>query len=409
MAARPEVLLNRRRAGCKLSVILIDWQVRESFHSLHYLNRQTADRDLYELIWLEFYEHRPDGLRQLAPRGLDKWIVAGYPRDHVYHKHRLYNLGLLAAEGDLCVFCDSDALFTPNFVANLLRAFDETPRAVVHLDEIRNSDGRFYPFNYPTVEEVLGAGCINWHVNVSRGLEPGREMLHAANYGACMAAPRADLLAIGGADEHVDYLGYVCGPYEMTFRLANAGVPERWLRDEYLYHTWHPNESTGNADYQGPHDGLAMSLLALEARAIGRTQPAVKNPWIAVARRGELLTVDRLMDMVREKDEPQWRAGCQSDASGYVYFVERDFQGFNLFVRGGRWYGLKSAAGFFDPAQARRYQPLLQAKSGDRLRALITYYNQLPMSWWGKLRSQPLYRLPGRILKRIGREVRRRL
>jgi hypothetical protein len=36
-----------------------------------------------------------------------------------------------------------------------------------------------------------------------------------------MAARRRGLLAIGGADEHIDYLGYMCGPYELTFRLMN--------------------------------------------------------------------------------------------------------------------------------------------------------------------------------------------
>src|SRR5438067_10984539 len=109
MGCKPECLLNHKRPKPQVSVILIDWGVRESFHSLYYLNRQTADRDDYELIWVEFYDRKPDGLRQAVAGGmgrspvLDKWVVLGYPDDHIYHKHRLYNVGILLAAGDLCV------------------------------------------------------------------------------------------------------------------------------------------------------------------------------------------------------------------------------------------------------------------------------------------------------------------
>ena len=58
------------------------------------------------------------------------------------------------------------------------------------------------------------------------GLSEVNDTLHPRNYGAYMSALRDDLLAIGGADEHVDYLGYVCGPYDMTWRLVNMGRTE---------------------------------------------------------------------------------------------------------------------------------------------------------------------------------------
>src|SRR5438477_262107 len=113
MHPHPEVVLARTPARPKVSVILIDWGVRESFHSLEYLNRQTAARGDYELIWLEFYDRKPPDLRRLVAAGgaapvLDKWLVLGYPDDAIFHKHRLYNVGLLAAAGEVCVLCDSD-------------------------------------------------------------------------------------------------------------------------------------------------------------------------------------------------------------------------------------------------------------------------------------------------------------
>ena len=221
------IVAYRPKPGCRLSIILLDWGVRESFHSLHYLNRQSVARDQYELIWLEFYGRKPLKLQEMVFRQgkdtplIDQWIVAGHGTDTIFNKHRLYNVGLLVSQGHYCVICDSDAIFTPNFVAKLLEGFSQTPSAVLHLDEIRNSDRRFHPFAYPSIAEVLGTGCTNWHGTVTRGLDNSQDMIHEANYGACMAAPRDDLVAIGGADEHLDYLGYICGPYDMTFRLVN--------------------------------------------------------------------------------------------------------------------------------------------------------------------------------------------
>ena len=81
---------------------------------------------------------------------LDKWIVLGYPDGLIYHKHRLYNVGILVAEGEICVICDSDAVFRPTFIEKLIEAFRETPNAVIHLDEVRNSDPPFYPFTFPS-------------------------------------------------------------------------------------------------------------------------------------------------------------------------------------------------------------------------------------------------------------------
>src|SRR6202035_3298566 len=89
---------------------------------------------------------------------LDKWLVLGYPDDLIFHKHRLYNVGILAAAGPVCVLCDSDAIFRPTFIERLIREFEETPHGVVHVDEVRNTDRRFYPFNYPAIDDILGPG-----------------------------------------------------------------------------------------------------------------------------------------------------------------------------------------------------------------------------------------------------------
>jgi hypothetical protein len=407
----PELVWYRPRPGCRLSIILLDWGVRESFHSLHYLNRQTVARDHYELIWLEFYGRKPLKLQEMVFRQgkntplLDQWIVAGYAGDTIFNKHRLYNLGLLVSQGHYCVICDSDAIFTPDFVAKLLEGFAATPDAVLHVDEIRNADPRFHPFSYPPISEVLGAGCINWNGTTSRGLANSPDIIHEANYGACMAAPRDIMISIGGADEHLDYLGYICGPYDMTFRLINHGLSERWLRDEYLYHVWHPNESGINTDYQGPDDGRGMSLRALEARANGRVEPYLENPWVQQTRRGQRLDVHQLLQALADRDEPAWRAGQQPAADDAVFLLEPNYHGFNLFRYRRHWYGLKIQDGFFDPAGARRYRVLVDSQDLAGVKQMVDYYNELPKTWVGRLRHQPLSQLPRRAVHKLRREM----
>jgi hypothetical protein len=394
--------------------------VRESFHSLYYLNRQTVDRADYELIWVEFYDRKPEGLcRMVAPSAgrppvLDRWLVLGYPDECLYHKHRLYNVGILAADGDLCVICDSDAVFRPTFVESVLAALAETPNAVVHLDEVRNVNRGYYPFNYPSLHDILERGCGNWSGKTTLGLDDSPDMLHHANYGACMAAWRRDLLAIGGADEHPDYLGYVCGPYEMTFRLLNYGRDERWLRDEYLYHTWHPNQYGSNTDYHGPHDGYHLALLALESRVTQRLGPCVRNPWLTRLPWGRPRTTRQLLDLIGGREEPGWRRGAARDVER-VYWVDREHHGFDVFHWAGTWYALRAGGGMLDPAKVRRgaYRELWQAPTRlglhERLpgagpaRDGVGTGASLPRRLWRQVRTQPLHRLPGRLARKARR------
>lgn len=282
---------NKKCVSPKVSVVLLDWSCRESLHVLHYLSRQTVPRDQYEIIWIEYYSKRADqieeGLKDCAARGkppiVDQWIVMGMPGNVHYHKHLMYNIGIVISRGKIVTLCDSDAIVRDTFVETIIRSFEKEPNIVLHLDEVRNNDRRFYPFNYPNIEEVRGKGCINWMDGMTTGLFDKEDPLHTLNYGACMSARREDLIKIGGADENIEYLGHICGPYEMTFRLSNTGKKEVWHQEEFLYHVWHPGID-GRGNYFGPHDGRNISVAALEARSTGRVMPLTENRAIRALR-----------------------------------------------------------------------------------------------------------------------------
>ena len=66
-------LKRRVRKAPRLSLILLDWSVRESFHLLHYLRHQSVDRDQFEVIFIEYYSRTAETLKEFANE-LDTWV-----------------------------------------------------------------------------------------------------------------------------------------------------------------------------------------------------------------------------------------------------------------------------------------------------------------------------------------------
>jgi hypothetical protein len=297
-----------------VSIVLLDWSVRESYHVLDYLHRQTVPKERYEIIWIEYYDRRAKEIERRLSKGIgtnvspaiDTWIVMDMPHSIYYHKHLMYNAGIVFGKGKIITFMDSDAVAGPAFIESVIRSFNENSDIVVHMDQVRNVNKKFYPFNYPSIEEIKGEGCANLVKGKPRGLTDGSDPLHLPNYGACMSATRNDLISIGGADEHRDYLGHMCGPYEMTFRLVNAGKRELWHQDEWLYHTWHPGQA-GDRNYGGPHDGRHMSQAALSARRTRRILPRIENPAVRELRLKNDVSRELLLPLViSDKNMKEW-------------------------------------------------------------------------------------------------------
>ena len=378
----------RRPAAAKapaVSFVLLDWSCRESFHSLDYLAEQTVDRDDYEVIWIEFYQRRAAELdKKLAdysargrPAPIDLWTIIGMDRSLYYHKHLMYNIGIVQSRGDIVVICDSDAMFPPDFVETVITTFRENPNIVVHFDQVRNAREEFYPFNYPSFEEVLGPGVINWHDGKTNGLWDTVDPLHTRNYGACFCARRTDLIAIGGADEHLDYLGHVCGPYELTFRLVNKGLREIWHDQVFLYHTWHPG-SDGDFNYIGPHDGRHMSATALAVRETRRIMPLVENASIRGLREGRGLDLSVLVDpSYREA----WTEAAVSRSPRFQLFKQNkaaprlimSLDQHNIVAYESRYYGVPRELGPVDLEQesARQDPRIIHDANLETLKAAI--------------------------------------
>lgn len=295
-----------------ISFIFLDWSVRESFHILHYLSRQTIDRNRFEVIVIEYYSRVSEAIRKHDDQ-VDTWVLLEMPEDAYYHKHQMYNAGILLSQGRILAIGDSDAMVRETLVESILCAFSHDQNIVLHIDQFRNHRRDMYPFNFPSFDKVLGDGCVNNVNGKTSGLYDTTDPLHTRNYGACMCALRDDLISIGGADEHIDYLGHICGPYDMTFRLINSGRREIWLEDEFTYHTWHPGQA-GDGNYLGPHDGRHMSTTALRALLSGRVLPLVENNAIRQLRLGATSQDEVLVEKIIDFDRVNlWRNNDLSD------------------------------------------------------------------------------------------------
>ena len=312
----------------KVSLVLLDWSVRESFHLLHYLSKQDIDRDSFEVIVVEYYSRVSDSICPFEDQ-VDTWLLLEMPESCYYHKHLMYNVGIVVAKGAICVICDSDAMVKEGFIRAIITEFENNLDIVLHLDQFRNARKDLYPFCYPSFEEVVGKGCINNAGGQTRGLLNDEDSIHNRNYGACMCARRTDLIAIGGADEHIDYLGHICGPYDMTFRLVNLGRRETWHQAEFMYHTWHPGQA-GENNYLGPHDGRHVSTTALDALTSGRVMPLVENETIRNLRLADGGKPGPEFPQISPEYRAAWREDNIRRGQGWVndYTMRRAWNGF---------------------------------------------------------------------------------
>ena len=261
---------NRGKASPLVSIILLDWSVRDHFQALEWLSRQDVPRDTYELIWIELYD-------RVVPAVMEKSdVVITMGQKGMYHKHIGYNVGLLEARGKVITVCDSDAVFQPDFVDSIVKFFgldeNENPASAVLMHyEWRTAST--YPDGLTGLDELSRYKWFDLWPNV----------------GACMSVAREDAIRFGGFDEHKSYRGYLCGPYELGWRMVNAGLPEVWHDESVaLWHFAHPDPTATYVrsfsskrwkEIRGPHiDHHALN--AVEAFSTGRLLPLQENPEI---------------------------------------------------------------------------------------------------------------------------------
>lgn len=369
----------------RVSLVLLDWEVRESFHLLDYLRRQNVSRDDFEVIIIEYYQKESQPLKIFEDQ-VDCYVLLEMPHSCYYHKHLMYNVGVALAHGDIVMIGDSDAMVRESFIKTIIDSFDRDRNIVYHIDQFRNVRRDFYPFNYPSFDEVLGEGCINNIGGKTTGVLDEEDPVHSRNFGACMCAKREDLIAIGGSDEDLSYLGHVCGPYDLTFRLMHFSRRLVWETEEYMMHTWHPG-SDGVDNYSGPHDGRNMSLTALRALTSGKIKPLVENRAIRRLREGGDFDPERDVDLLIDPTYAQAfdRSRFGAAAAAATVSVKTNdrpqplyaqYKGFDIYEFDAAFYAVPEAMGPVDlqDEKVRNARRVARAGSFGELKAVLDEY-----------------------------------
>ena len=231
-------------------------------------------RELYEIIWIELYERLVPEVKQRV----DFVITCG--QKGLYHKHKGYNVALLQARGKIVCVCDSDAIFPPDFVESIINKFrlleipDGIPLVLMHYQWRSASQ---MPGDFSNLQQI--------HDHQWLPLWP--------NVGACVSVRRRDAITFGGFDEHESFRGYMCGPYDLGWRMVNAGIREEWHDPSVaIWHFAHPDPV---ASFNNKFSWKlwreiaclhidAHALTAVDAFSSGRILPLEENQAIFACR-----------------------------------------------------------------------------------------------------------------------------
>ena len=218
-----------RTAPVRLSILLADTNGCRYSQLLASLKQQTLDRDAFEVIVCDVFDHVAPQLMEFA----DTVMVCGQS-EHLYNRNAAFNFGLAEAKGDLVVFCaDGDA-------------FSETALADI---------------------ATMAADCATRHTALVNAGGTDRETIHT------LALSRDAAISAGGLDESPYFAGAYSGAYELASRLQG----QRW--------TMRQIESVPSSSERRAETRRAMSNFIREIWPSKfspyRSMPLFENPGIA--------------------------------------------------------------------------------------------------------------------------------
>lgn len=211
-----------------LSVIMWSAGFREKFHTPKYLVDQTLDKKLYELVWIEYFDHMPKPVKELVPQGVR---IENMHAEAPWHVGKLVNEAVRRTDRDIIVVIDADVVVQPTFLESIYTIYQEHPhdRLFMHMQR------------WDELEPVTG-GSTDWDE-----LRKVCEYHNPRNYGGCLTVPRKWFYAVNGYEEGEDFQRASAVGMDMFTRLSNLGLEHMWHPTEFMMHPWHDGTGSGSA------------------------------------------------------------------------------------------------------------------------------------------------------------------
>jgi len=172
--------------------------------------------------------HREDIARAAAAHGAR---VTRVEAGGLWNRSRALNCGLRVARGRYLLCTDVDMIFSPNFVAELLRHHGAW--------EARGAQGRGLILFSRCLDLPEAAGLARWERGDYERLRALCAERPTQGTGACQCAPREFFFHARGYDEGFEHWG--AEDDDMRARALRHGLTAAWVSPSAtMLHQWHP-------------------------------------------------------------------------------------------------------------------------------------------------------------------------
>jgi hypothetical protein len=224
-----------------------------------------------------------DGTHELC----ESWGDAiKYGRCPVRNLSQSRNIGIAMASGDIVAFIDDDAVPEPEWLDDIVPAFED-PQVGVAGGFLHDHTGKTYQWKYGTANR-FGTADLSWtrpapEFNFPRSFNTPQVI------GANSIFRRSALLAVGGFDEEYEYF---LDETDVTVRIVDAGWTVAQLDRAFVHHKFMP------------------SHIRNHAKVLTSWYAVIKNKaYFALKNGSDHASVDRILDEVRKSiDEFRWTA-----------------------------------------------------------------------------------------------------
>lgn len=144
------------------------------------------------------------------------------------------NIGIKHAAGDILAFIDDDAVPEPEWLDDLVKAYDD-PRVAAAGGRVYNADGSNFQYSYGAID--------SWGYPISRHDNPydfndPKGPFYNINIGTNASYRREPLIKVGGFDEEIEYYH---DESDVCVRLIEAGYKVAQLDNAYVHHKMAPS------------------------------------------------------------------------------------------------------------------------------------------------------------------------